>query len=151
MEGYWLNIETLRHYPIREHAQWLSDPDNMAKIGLKPWARKRIAALDPVSDREEIVLIGMKAGLLRIRSHGDYVAFEHMTNQETAINAIKIFLKKEQLVGPSGMIIINDLLKKKHFEGSLADLLADRLEEGKMMHRSPKLVERIEKRLSKIT
>ncbi len=156
MEGYWLNAASGKSAEIYEHAQWLLMPGNPKRLGISPRIFHEFSrvdnALNPAKDRVEILMRAMAAGLIRVRSHGDYIAFEFMVDTRLAAHAAAAFLKREQLAGPLTTILLNNLKTKKSVELSYGEWVkrkkTDDLPEGKLAFRYPKrLIEAIEKRL----
>ena len=109
MEGYWLNSKTGKYFEIHEHAQWLLDLKNFKKIGLPAELFQKIKSKDFDKDRLEILFAAMNAGLIRIRSHGNYIAFEFTIKSKDAIESIHEFLLAEELAGPYSDLTINNL------------------------------------------
>ncbi|MDP1712914.1 MAG: hypothetical protein Q8K86_10720 [Candidatus Nanopelagicaceae bacterium] len=149
MEGYWLNAASGKSAEIHEHAQWLLMLGNPKRLGISP---KTFVGLSPTRDRVEILMRAMTAGLIRVRSHGDYIAFEFLVDTGLAAHAAAAFLKREQLAGPLTTILLNNLKTKKSVELPYGEWLkrkeSDGLPEGKLAFRYPKrLIEAIEKRL----
>ena len=157
MEGYWLNVATGKYIEVPDHAEWIEDPKNARRIGLSPRISKSIVGLNPLNPkgRVEILLRAMKGGLIRVRSHGNFITFEFTTNTGDALWAAERFLAKTGLAGPFSTLLFNNLRTKKSVELSYNEF-EDMMKQDPelVMHEqkskfnySKRLLEAIEKRL----
>lgn len=112
-EGFWLNVNTDKYSGIDDHARWISEPKNAAKMGLsKDFSTFVAKQKDPLVNekaRIKILLKAMDEGLIRVRSHGNDVTFEFTAGSKEALDAIQIFLKRTGFLGPFSRLNIHNL------------------------------------------
>jgi len=65
--GYWLVPSDGTLHTVVTHNDWLLDPANQAKVGLTQKQARVLKSLDPVTEIDEIRMVGVLAGLIRIR------------------------------------------------------------------------------------
>jgi len=74
--GYWLEPRSGALYLVTTHNDWLLDPENQTKIGLGPEKVGVLNSLDPVKEIDEIRMVGVMAGLVRIRDYRNRVSVQ---------------------------------------------------------------------------
>lgn len=75
-EGYWLNPRTDQSWVVTRHELWILKPENAKLIGIPDEEFARLQSLNPVRDVDEIRMAGIKAGLVRIRSHQNRISVQ---------------------------------------------------------------------------
>lgn len=107
-EGFWINYQSDKTFPVQEHEQWVREPKNAKKLGLSPATIKSFSRFTPGQDRDKFLMFLMKqAPIMRVRGHGSYISFEFDThNRQSALDSIWLFGK--EYAGPfSTFYIVN--------------------------------------------
>jgi hypothetical protein len=74
--GYWLDWRTGQFDEVYRHDLWLCTPANGQRFGLPATTIDQLVGLHPFKDEDEIRMLGLKAGLVRMRDQGNYFACE---------------------------------------------------------------------------
>ena len=107
-EGYWINYDTGKEFPINEHERWLRTPGNAQKLGVPRSVIAMFKKFKPEKDRDKFLMFVMsKASVMRVRGHGGHVAFEYSSRDRQApMDAIWMWGKRN--AGPfTGLYIVN--------------------------------------------
>jgi len=117
-EGFWLNSNNYKYAGIDDHARWISESKNAAKMGLPKefiaFVEKQKDPLANENSRIKILLKAMDYGLIRVRSHGTDITFEFTENSKDALEAIQVFCKKTGMLGPFSRLNIHNLRTKEN-------------------------------------
>lgn len=82
--GYWLNPETGQSFRVTTHDEWLKDPNRGYR--LPDEAEQELLNL---TDIDEIRIVGVKAGLIRLRKQKNYFSVQFFTDE----GHVRFFLK----------------------------------------------------------
>lgn len=107
-DGYWINYQTGKMFPVDEHETWIRYMPNAKKLGLSLKNIFEMERFVPIRDREKLLLHLMKtAPIMRVRAHGHYATFEYWAKEKSApMDSIYMWGKK--VAGPmTGMYIVN--------------------------------------------
>jgi hypothetical protein len=74
--GFWLDPRTGALHRVTTHNDWLLVPENQKKAGLGPTKVGVLNSLDPVREIDEIRMVGVRAGLIRIRDYLNRVSIQ---------------------------------------------------------------------------
>jgi len=74
--GFWLDPRNGALHRVTTHNDWLLDPENQKKVGLTTKQIEVLATLDPAKEIDEIRMIGVMSGLIRIRDYGNRVSVQ---------------------------------------------------------------------------
>lgn len=74
--GYWLDWRTGHFDEVYRHDIWLCTPANTERFNVPGEIIADLASLHPFKDEDEIRILGLKAGLVRMRDQGSYFAVE---------------------------------------------------------------------------
>ena len=72
--GFWLDPRSGALHRVTTHNDWMIDTNNQKKIGLGPTEVGVLDNLDPVKEIDEIRMVGVMWGLIRIRDYGTFDA-----------------------------------------------------------------------------
>jgi hypothetical protein len=86
--GIWLNPETMSHSTVMTHEHSLKDAEVLDYLNVPDHIRRDLAELDPVKDSTEIRVLGVKAGLVRIRDTGREVVAQFKALQHRVRNIL---------------------------------------------------------------
>jgi len=108
-EGYWINYEAGKVFPIEEHETWVRNKANAKKLGIPDSAFKQFPKFKVVTDREAFLIFLMKeAPVMRVRGHGIDTTFEYYNRQcGDALEAIRQFA--QDYGGPYSTLNIHNL------------------------------------------
>ena len=67
--GYWLEPTTGELFEVTTHDEWLLIPDNQQRAGLSAAARKLLPTFDRQKEIDEIRMVGVMSGLIRLREY----------------------------------------------------------------------------------
>ena len=67
--GFWLDPRTSQLHRVTTHNDWLLVPENQNKVGLSSHQRQVLASFDPIREIDEIRMVGVMHGLVRIRDY----------------------------------------------------------------------------------
>lgn len=82
-DGFWVNYDTGKAFPIGEHETWLREAGNAKKLGLRPSLIAMFGNFKPVKDRDKFLLFVMNnAPVMRVRGHGAFVTFEYASSDK---------------------------------------------------------------------
>lgn len=122
-KGFWLDPDDNTMYPVAKfrdrHEWWLLDADNQRKVNLRP---NTIAALDELKAKamepgtavpaDEIRLIGVKAGLIRIRDFRNNIVVQFHARRGRVRDVLwSVFLGMDKVMSPSKFaeVVIHNL------------------------------------------
>lgn len=74
--GFWFDPHTNALYEVVTHNDWLLDPEHQRRVGLPPEHVQVLASLDPVREIDEIRMVGLLAGLIRLRDYYRHVSVQ---------------------------------------------------------------------------
>ena len=75
--GYWLVPKTGNVYQVETtHDRWLLVSANQKTVGLTPTEIGVLSGLDPQRDLDEIRMVGLRAGVIRIRDRRRNLTFQ---------------------------------------------------------------------------
>ena len=115
-EGYWVNYQNGRKFPVDEHEVWIRVPGNAKKLGVPPNVIAKFGDFKPVTDRDKFLLFVLKnAPVMRVRGHGVMIAFEYASHdRQAAIEAVWMLAKED--AGPFSEIYIVNFATKESVE-----------------------------------
>ena len=96
-DGYWLNPKINQHWLVSRHETWILDPQNARLSGIPEQDLQRLRTLNPIRSMDEIRMAGVKAGLVRIRSHKNHISVQFaapVSYTEEVMRSIFNFLDK---------------------------------------------------------
>ena len=73
--GYWLNCNDRRLVEVESHDVWIRNKENADSIGILKWLYDKIMQY-PSSAVDEIRLLALYGGLVRIREHPRYTSIQ---------------------------------------------------------------------------
>ena len=135
--GYWLNPNNDKCLQVTTHDAWIQNAQNAAAIGLPDYVYQDIAKLQP-QDQDEIRMLAIHAGLVRIRDYGNYTAVQFAADPQrvpTILWSILVTLKGELKMHPYTDLKIDNLKMKDSVTINIADLQS-RLENDQPVLRS---------------
>ncbi len=103
--GFWFDPNTGQSHSVTTHQDWLLD--NSAALGLQD----ALAGLDRLQHEDQIRLIGVRFGLVRIRDYGPRMSVQFWAEAEKVggiLSAVRAFLP-EIGAGPLKSVWINNL------------------------------------------
>ena len=122
--GYWLNPATGQCVRVATtHDEWVRDRGNAESIGL-PKAAYDAIMQHPATAVDEIRLVALNWGLVRIREHPRYTSIQftaHAHRVTPILRAVLLALKAAQ-VHPDTTLVIDNLLLKDSITIGLLDL-----------------------------
>ena len=74
--GFWLDARNSVLHQVVTHNDWMIDTNNQKTIGLGPTEVGVLDNLDPAKEIDEIRMIGVMSGLIRIRDYGNRVSVQ---------------------------------------------------------------------------
>jgi hypothetical protein len=112
--GHWLNPTTGRREQVTTHDGWIRDEKNAETIGLPDRHYRQIMLL-PDSAIDEIRILALQGGLVRIRQHKRYtsVQFWATAGQVAAILQAVLRALEELEVHPDERLDIDNLLRRE--------------------------------------
>ena len=123
--GYWLNPNNDKWFAVETtHDAWISDPQNAKAIGLPDYVYDDIAQLQP-QDVDEIRMLALHAGLVRIRDYGNSTAVQFSADPQRVPNmlwSVLVVLKGELKMHPYTELRIDNLKMRDSVTINLADL-----------------------------
>lgn len=115
--GYWLDPRTDTVFRVETtHDAWLLDPANRAKVGLTPKQGRVIDSLDPRSQIDEIRMVAVLAGLIRVRDRHRHLTIQFSASPsrlESALHAIEKALPR-LFTGVEHYLLIHNLFDDAH-------------------------------------
>ena len=121
--GYWLNPNTGKCVRITTHDEWVRDWANAQSIGLPKAAYDAIMKHPPTAV-DEIRIVAIESGLVRIREHPRYTSVQfsaHAHQIKQVLQAIIVALT-ELKMHPDTTLVIDNLLLNYSASLSVADL-----------------------------
>ena len=122
--GYWLNPNNDKCLQVTTHDAWIQEPQNAKAIGLPDYVYQDIAKLQ-ASDVDEIRMLAIHAGLVRIRDYGNYTAVQFAADPQRVpivLWSILVVLKGELKMHPYTELRIDNLKMKDSVTLTLDDL-----------------------------
>lgn len=97
--GYWLDPRDGKVYEVDStHNEWILCPDNQRKIGLPSRHVEVLKSLDPLREIDEIRMVGVIFGLIRVRDYHRHLSIQFFSSKEeeadAALRAIDLALPK---------------------------------------------------------
>lgn len=74
--GFWLDPRTSTLYSVVTHNEWLLESHNQVTIGLSPKQVSVLESLDPVKEIDEIRMVGVMFGLVRVRNYHRHLSIQ---------------------------------------------------------------------------
>ena len=74
--GYWLDWRTSQFDQVFRHDLWLCTPENAERFNVPAEIIAKLTKLHPFKDEDAIRILGLQAGLVRMRDQGNYFAVE---------------------------------------------------------------------------
>ncbi len=87
--GYWLDPRSGALHLVTTHNDWLLVPENQKKAGLGPTEVAVLDNLDPVQEIDEIRMVGVMAGLIRIRDYLNRVSVQFWATDPEVAEALQ--------------------------------------------------------------
>ena len=108
-EGYWINYDRGKRFPVDEHEQWLRRKGNAKKLGLRKRVIESFDEFKPVKDRDKFLTFVMQhAPVMRVRGHGNFITFEYSSRRRQApMEEIWLWGLKEGAGPFTGLYIVN--------------------------------------------
>ena len=134
MAGYWLRPDTGECVQVATtHDEWLQNQKNAEDLGLLPEACKEIMGYAPTAV-DEIRLVGVRHGLVRIREHKRHVSVQFWAELNCLNSVLQAVVKALNGVGihPDTRLVIDNLLSDERVAMTLRELEAA-LENGEMV------------------
>ncbi len=110
--GFWFDRRKRRYHRIDEHAQ-----DAIGHPG--KFRSQPVAHLDPVRDRDVIVIFVSQQGFIRIRHHRGHLGWQFWGEPNDALDDLRRFCTKYE-VGPATIVTATDFSTKLSVTASLA-------------------------------
>lgn len=112
MAGYWLHPDSGLIVKVSEtHDEWLRDRQHAAELGLGDADFQEIGSY-PASAVDEIRLVAVRHGLVRVREHRRHVSVQHMTEGKRVGVVLAAVVRGLMEVGihPDTRLIVDNLL-----------------------------------------
>jgi hypothetical protein len=90
--GYWLDPNSLDMWPVSTHDSWLLDPANQDKARLDASDINYLKQLDRRRHKDEIRMVGIKKGLVRIRDYGNQTTVQFSADKNLSNLLWSIYL-----------------------------------------------------------
>jgi len=109
--GHWLNPTTGQCEQVTTHDGWIRDEKNADSIGLPDHLYRQIMLL-PESAVDEIRILALRGGLVRIRQHKRYTSVQFRATADQATEVLQAVLRAlaELEVHPDERLEIDNLL-----------------------------------------
>jgi hypothetical protein len=109
--GHWLNSATGECARVTTHDGWIRDEKNAASIGLPDHLYRQIMLL-PDSAVDEIRILALKGGLVRIRQHKRYTSVQFWAAVDKVVAILQAILRalEELQIHPDERLEIDNLL-----------------------------------------
>jgi hypothetical protein len=88
-DGYFYDRKKRKYIRIQEHATAVIENPKLYKS-------EEVASLNPVKDRDEIVLYALKQGFIRVRDYRGRLGWQFYGDVEGALNELKKYMKKNE-------------------------------------------------------
>ena len=114
-EGYFLNINTGKAYPVRNHEMAIREKEFATKIGIKDSLFQQFPEYEPVKDREAFLRwILSKVPIIRVRGYGVWVGIQWgCGSDKQAFEAIRKWGRK--VCGPCLMLRMCNIKTGKQY------------------------------------
>ena len=114
MAGYWLNPNTGKCVEVATtHNEWLRNRQNVGSIGLPESAYEEVMRFSPTQE-DQIRLVAIRSGLVRIREHPRYVSVQYAAEsdqEKPVLQAVFTALKVLKMSAETTLVIDNFLLR----------------------------------------
>lgn len=114
--GYWLDPRDGEVYEVDTHNDWILRSENQRKIGLPDRHVEVLKSLDPVREIDEIRMVGVIFGLIRVRDYHKHLSIQFFSSSEKAsstLNAIDHALPK-LIPGREHYLMLHNLADDSH-------------------------------------
>lgn len=120
-EGFWVNYQQDKIFPIDDHELWVRREGNASTLGVGPEILREFCKFRPKMDRDEFLLFLIKSSpIMRIRGHGTFTTFEFSsTNQRYVVDWIWLWSLKH--LGPQSTLWIRNFKTGKNIEMRLGN------------------------------
>jgi hypothetical protein len=108
--GYFFNRKTKRYIKIYEHA---TDAVTRPKV----FGTEEIKHLNPVTDRDQIVIHVLKNGFIRVRDWAGYLGWQFWGDPDDALKILKKYIKKHE-IGNGYVITFTDFETGKQIQAN---------------------------------
>lgn len=86
--GYWLDPRDGEVYEVDTHNDWILRPENQQKIGLPARHVEVLNSLDSVREIDEIRMVGVMFGLIRVRDYHKHLSIQFFALQGKVLSAL---------------------------------------------------------------
>lgn len=122
--GYWLNPDTGKCVQVETtHDEWVRDNANALSMGVPQWVYEEIMR-HPPTDVDEIRLLALHCGLVRMREHPRYLSIQFAAERDCVsgvLSAIAAALNGLQ-IHPDTTVQMDNLLLGKSISITVAEL-----------------------------
>lgn len=80
--GFWLEPGSGKLFPVTTHNDWLLIPEHQDQVGLDLQQRQVLASCDPVKEIDEIRMVGVMHGLVRLREYAKRLSIQFYCKPE---------------------------------------------------------------------
>lgn len=87
--GYWLDPRSGTLHEVTTHNDWLLVPENQAKVGLSAREICVLNGLDPLHAIDEIRMVGVIAGLIRIRDYLNRISVQFFASENDTTDVLE--------------------------------------------------------------
>jgi hypothetical protein len=110
MAGYWLKPETGECERVTTHDEWVRDQKNAERLGLPPEVYAEIMRHPPTAV-DEIRILAVNCGLVRIREHPRYTSVQFSAEPHRVDLVLRAVVKALHGVGihPDTRLVIDNL------------------------------------------
>jgi hypothetical protein len=112
MAGYWLRPETGQCTKVATtHDEFIRDKSNAESLGLSASAFSEIMSYPPTA-LDDIRLVAVRNGLIRIREHRRHVSVQYMAESDRVQPALRVVVTALHGVGihPDTWLVLDNLL-----------------------------------------
>jgi hypothetical protein len=88
--GFWLDPRNGNLYEVTTHNDWLLVAHNQDLVGLGAKQRQILASFDPITEIDEIRMVGVIHGLIRIRKRRNEVSVQFYSPDSQVNNVLKM-------------------------------------------------------------
>jgi len=95
--GYWLDLHDGTLHRVSTHDDWLLDPENQQKVRLAEGQVEALTSFDRVTEIDQIRMVGLLAGLVRIRDYRTRVSVQFLVptaNVREVLDAVQKVLPR---------------------------------------------------------
>lgn len=133
MAGYWLRPETNECVQVTTHDEWVRDWKNAEHLGIPREVYDQIMQYPPTAV-DEIRILAVRCGLVRIREHKWHVSVQSWAAPHRVAVVLRATVKALNGVGihPDTRLVIDNLLPQERVVMSLREL-ESALENGRQV------------------